>query len=226
MKERPILFSGEMVKAILEGRKSQTRRIIDPQPLSWCTRFEKAPFKWANGFVGEMGDWLQMTQDAVSIRGLGKCRYGMAGDYLWVRETWATVKTFDHLKPKAIPKGDKRWPQVWYAADPGAGGLFQTSCEFVGKTRPSIFMPRWASRLTLEVVNVRVERVQSISYADARAEGMPCNYHGDYDFLHSTAGGYISNYRRLWNQLNKGRGFGWDANPWVWVIEFKKIEVK
>lgn len=213
MKEHPILFTGEMVWAILEGRKYQTRRVIKPQPEKWVKHA---------GYDFFCGD------DEIALRGmtrngpaeaLMKLKY-QKGNLLWVRETWATVNSYDHLSPRDIPRGDKRWPQVWYGADPGAGGLYQTTCEFLGKVRPSIFMPRWASRITLEITNIRVEKVQEITPDDAKAEGVdpPILNKGMDDVK------WRNKYMLLWDSINAKRGYSWDSNPWVWVIEFQRKE--
>lgn len=186
MKERPIIFSGEMVRAILAGEKTQTRRMIKPQPDPM---------------------WLPRTaKPSVSP-------YGQRGDRLWVREAWAQIE-------------DKR---IFYRSDYGnqAAATF-VNCEQVN-WRPSIHMPRWASRITLEIVNVRVERLQDISARDAKAEGAG----GDrgmttadkqllYDAHVLEISPLILIFRRVWESIHSAGS--WTANPWVWVIEFKSIE--
>lgn len=178
MRERPILFSGPMVRAILEGRKTQTRRVA------------------------------MVTRCGVRVPALGcdpapdaaRCPYGVPGDRLWVRETW-----YDNLTARSPEQRASR-EEVYYRAD----GL----PEFEGEEseirwRPSIHMPRWTSRLTLTITDVRVERLQDITEADAQAEGI------------ETYAGYArERFRDLWNNLNRSRGFGWDVNPWVWAIGF------
>ena len=179
MKERPIIFSGPMVRAILDGRKTQTRRVVKPQPdevkdpnakvaLITCLRFYQAGKEHS-------------------------CPYGAPGDRLWVRETFA-------MESPTCPV---------YLAD-------QTDKTTVERWKPSIHMPRWASRLTLEIVSVRVERSQDISEKDAAAEGCEPKPEKDHDIFKFTKG-----YETLWKSIN---GFGsWALNPWVWVIEFKKL---
>jgi hypothetical protein len=174
MKERPILFSGPMVRAILDGRKTQTRRAIRP------------PMPWRDGWGVGLGEY--------------NCPYGQPGDRLWVRETWA---------PKQWEKG------ACYRA---TGDLLDTGhCQW----RPSIHMPRWASRITLEVIGVRVERLQDISEADAEAEGCePLPMCGGPE-----VGGYNcyqSGFELLWGSIN-GKLAPWSSNPWVWVVEFQRI---
>ncbi|MFN9031564.1 MAG: hypothetical protein ACK5XM_15445 [Betaproteobacteria bacterium] len=188
MAERGILFSGPMVRALLNCTKSQTRRAVKithrTPGLAACleTHGEEPKLRAAA--------WL--------------CPYGQVGDRLWVRETWAVPHSCDHLKPSEIPTGTR----VHYAADGALGGLLK---------RPSMFMPRWASRITLEITGVRVERLQDISEADAKAEGCskPTPVCEDDDCS------YRADYERLWESIN-GPG-SWAANPWVWVLEFKQV---
>lgn len=215
-KERPILFSGAMVRALLDGSKSQTRRIITgpkhglkvnahpTEPAIIATRVDE---QW-DGFVFSGG---------MCRVGPVQCPYGQPGDRLWVRETWA--QNWNQLSDTRMDRsyayradGDER------AQDNG------TDLPW----RPSIHMPRAASRILLEIVSVRVERLQDVSEADARAEGAthyePANYlsHGGWShdgyYVHATA---RASYERLWNDI-KGAG-SWDANPFVWVIEFKRV---
>ncbi len=183
MKERPILFSASMVRAIQAGTKTQTRRIVKPQPSQQLLD-EYARIRRERG---------AQKDDAGMLSECLPCPYGVPGDRLWVRETWHTpygTRVFyraDHLHD---PKGDRQHGIAW---------------------TPSIHMPRWASRITLEVTEVRVERLQDISEADARSEGVTpadccdAHYHG---------------FRLLWESIN-GPG-SWDANPWVWVMSFRK----
>lgn len=205
--ERPILFSGEMVRAILEGRKTQTRRVMRTQPH---TPAHVDPSTRGAMWAGARGD-----------HGLA-CPYGMPGDRLWVRETWATGNAWNQTAPRALP-GDR--VEIFYDAD---GKFRNGGAVEIGKLRPGMFMPRWASRITLEVTGVRVQRVQEISEADAGAEGMLFNgtyYQGG---PHAVSGCKVFSlavqaYRDLWDHLNAKRGHGWDVNPWVWVIEFKRV---
>jgi hypothetical protein len=198
VKERPILFSAPMVRAILDGSKTQTRRV-------------------AKEFAGR--DDLA----AILKRYPNQCGspYGEPGDRLWVRETWAARPDYDHLPPSQC--GDEA---VWWKASKAAFPEGYAAC--FGKWRPSIHMPRWASRILLEIVSVRVERLQGISEEDARAEGAkhydPANHlsHGGW----SHDGHYVSetaeaSFERLWDDIN-GAG-SWDVNPWVWVVEFKRV---
>lgn len=218
MKERPILFSGPMVRAILEGRKTQTRRVVKPQPPS------KFPFAQDGTLGGITAFWWTDKdidlddiawwpgyddQDAV------KCPYGSPGDRLWVRETWCHIGS--HTGPHT---GVRTIEDVRYKAD-GDGYVW----------RPSIFMPRWASRITLEIVSVRVERLQDISEEDAETEGYEREtFYRELDKLSIARKlNRLTGVERmpaqswfidLWESIN-GAG-SWEANPWVWVIEFKR----
>lgn len=196
-KERPILFSGPMVRAILEVRKSQTRRIV------------KGPMLYNLCDVREQPGWV-----IAEIPRL--CPYGKPGDRLWVKEShW-----FE-------PFGD--WPYVFFPDGSKQIVAREHAAEAIKKyrdvphTRPSIHLYRWASRILLEVTAVRVERLQDISEEDAKAEGVtpfPYNPEGDCwtDGKHTTA------YQYLWNEINGWSPNAWDANPWVWVVEFKRVE--
>ncbi|AFU45428.1 hypothetical protein C380_08630 [Acidovorax sp. KKS102] len=208
MKERPILFSRPMVRALLDGSKTQTRRVVKPQP---DTAHDGEPY-W---FIGGYRVWGYRPAPAVPLRAGGNplpCPYGQRGDRLWVRESFAHMYR-DNAQP------EKRAPEdVAYMADN------LTPDPYVyGSWKPSIHMPRWASRITLEVTNVRVERLQDISEADAMAEGSPPS-HPSIDRI-SREFGYAdfprSWYAQLWDQIN-GAG-AWAANPWVWVVEFRRL---
>jgi len=174
MTERPILFSAPMVRALLAGTKTQTRRAL--RDGTWWTP--------EHGVI-------RMAPAGLACTGFAHvaCPYGKPGNRLWVRETWAQ----HGLRAVYRADGDER--------PTGAGAW-----------RPSIHMPRKLSRITLEVTGVRVERLQDISTSDCWAEGIPSS--PDVDPLHE--------YRDLWESIN-GTG-SWDANPWVWVVEFKRLE--
>jgi hypothetical protein len=211
MKERPILFNAEMVRAILEGRKSQTRRAVKPQPkmryrsLGACRLAERL----TDGLIDGQRTFDSLPESIPTHPehgGLIRCPYGVAGDRLWVRETWCYASAKD--VKKALYRAD--WPPHDYGP----------------KWRPSIHMPRWASRITLEVVSVRVERVQDISEEDARAEG--CDYDDGKPpegFDEEDRPIALLEFRNLWDSINAKRGLGWNVNPWVWAVEFKPLEV-
>ncbi|MBA3852911.1 MAG: hypothetical protein C0503_00770 [Gemmatimonas sp.] len=201
MIERPILFSGPMVRAILAGHKTQTRRVVRGdfdtiQPSVMTTDGKMLESHWtATGPAGRVG--------LVSP-------YGVDGHKLWVRETWDFRPWATEDAPTAV--------RVAYAADGEqrdvvAPADWNPTLFGTARWRPSIHMPRWASRLTLEVTDVRVERLQCMSEEDAIAEGVvaPARWAS------------VPGFAVLWDSLNAARGFGWDANPWVWVIEFRRV---
>lgn len=180
MKERPILFSGPMVRAILAGTKTQTRRVVKLKDGQYMP-----PSQSADG-----PGWAQL------LRG---CPYGKPGDRLWVRETWFDAVSALHSCV------------LYRASDDHPGNEVKWS--------PSIHMPRWASRITLEITGVRVERLRSISAEDAIAEGV--GEHGQLDGVH-VANNPIGAYGVLWREINGPDS--WEANPWVWVVDFKQVK--
>jgi hypothetical protein len=213
MRERPIVFNGEMVRAILDGRKTQTRRVIKPQPES-VTR------GWLYGGLYFADDSQMQNYLFHNVYGENGTPYGSAytdgtGDRLWVRETFALDKSYDDLSPSEVRNGD--WG-IWWKADHSS--LRPINAK-PGKWRSPIYMPRWASRITLEIVGVRVERVQDINDMDALAEGV--QQVGSIDKTGLTTGETVNAFRNHWDSINAKRGYGWDANPWVWVVEFRKV---
>lgn len=221
MKERSILFNAAMVRAILDGSKTQTRRIVNRQPADG----------WE--FDGVMGRITSPHRHknkfgAFIRRGFGSdfpecdiipCPYGMPGDRLWVRETWQGPLIDEIDDWRESPDEFNKPEFCEYKADGGQTPEFiNQDDEFVCRWRPSIHMPRWASRILLEVVSVRVERLNDTSEADAKAEGTTPSIVGDgLDHLK-----YRANYQTLWELIN-GDG-SWEANPWVWVVEFRRAE--
>ncbi len=220
-KTRPILFKGEMVKAILEGRKTQTRRIVVPSqtaprvaPLTmepWIITGKYGP-EWQTYDDGRLL-WTGYHPDYPSDEHAKwfACDYGEPGDRLWVRET--------HACPgdgQVVYRADHGDDWAAYGLDPDFVALNREAGidPVMWRWRPSIHMPRWASRIELEVVDVRVEQVQDISEVDVKAEGV------------STDGNdWQDHFKNLWDGINLKRGYGWDVNPYVWVIEFKCVEV-
>lgn len=203
VKERPILFSGPMVRAILDGRKTQTRRVVkaDVPAEAYADDDDHSGDGW----------W----------RHICKCPYGIPGDRLWVRETWHTNNTEEVVHFRADYPG----------CDPFNEDECGEDCSLVGeKWRPSIFMPRSASRITLEITDVRVERLQEISEADAIAEGMErtggCRYWLSEERNDAKNRNVRTTAREcfgdLWKMLNGPDS--WDANPWVWVVEFRRLQ--
>ena len=212
MKERPVLFSGPMVRAILDGRKIQTRRVIKPQP-----RWEELTKRWLWWARRLLLSWRNACHPDMPAA----CKLGIPGDRLWVRETWFPMQDIEACALANEPI------DVAYKADYDAEGISREEARDVGidRWRPSIFMPRWVSRITLEITGVRVERVQDITAGDAIDEmvedvtevweGLP-ELPGPRDF--------VTAFARLWDSLNAKRGFGWDVNPWVWVIGFRRVD--
>lgn len=208
MKERPILFSGSMVRALLAGTKTQTRRVVKSSLPIGAWQFSKLE-QFNDERLG-LQAWFDGGEG--SLWGV-KCPYGQPGDRLWNREPWKTEARFDHLKPSELPD-DAR---IWYLADGPAP-------EWCGRFRHARFMPRRFSRGLDEIVHVRVERLQDISEKDSVAEGVsgiPYMMPGDAPpfFMESMA---QCRYRKLWESIN-GPG-SWEANPWVWVVEFKVVK--
>lgn len=205
MKERPILFSGAMVRALLDGSKTQTRRALRVQPL------DILPME--GGRAG--GQWVGlMTRDPEPHGVTFTCRHGLPGDRLYVRETWA--------QPAALDPG----PTVFRADYPACVPAHYTNVPPADQIswKPSIHMPRALSRIMLEVVSVRVERLNDCSETDAIAEGLQRTSDGCAwnvaDDQHRAANP-VDAYASLWEAIN-GAG-SWEANPWVWVVEFKRV---
>jgi hypothetical protein len=198
-RERPIVFSGPMVQAILDGRKSMTRRAIKPQPET---------YQGESGLQFEYPGW----NGSLSAAGFARyCRHGVPGDRLWVRETWAPRLDVDPIKDP-----EKARHYALYRAN-GTSLDEPHWHSYPSAWRPSTSMPRWASRITLEITDVRVERLKDISVSDAWAEG----FHdptGKGGWAPATARTW---FFETWNQIN-GDG-SWESNPWAWVISFKKI---
>jgi len=294
MKERPILFSGEMVRAILEGRKTQTRRVIKPQPPEgtekligpemyepglekneelvagppifgvydeWGEWGARCPYgipgdsEWQSGMPPSDGMYHVQTFDkpvylrrflpedypgeditpdllwawsksgdpaAIGLEGLSldTIRWKRCGDYLWVRETWRLAQYVTLGTGIDYPKDPETGAGVMYRSTWKPSQAFP---DFAPKWKPSIHMPRWASLILLEVTNVRVERVRDINQQDAKAEGVAPLELKDGGWVPLSGLDYVGAYREIWNSLYIKRGYGWDTNPWVWVVEFKRI---
>lgn len=208
MKERPILFSSEMVRAILAGRKTQTRRVVKPQSDSFITHCYP---EQTDDFSAQTGLWIAATGDRGTSKAQGtfECPYGVPGDRLWVRETFYCDT--DHDDPDAMEN-------LYYMADAQDKHwccelIPECQCGDVGKPRakPGIHMPRWASRITLEIKEIRVERLQDISDDDCVAEGFEVGH----------PAGPLHWYQGLWNYINPK--YPWPSNPWVWIITFHAI---
>lgn len=223
MIERPVLMAAPMVRATLRqvDPKTHTRRILKQQPSEH--HWQVLP-----GYELKVGDamvcadgrvhvtfWHSIPQNAAWDKaGHAVCPYGKPGDRLWVREAWRTVAGADDIAPRDLMNVESF---THYEAD-------EAKPVGMGKLRPSMFMPRWASRILLEVVSVRVERLNNISQADAIAEGLQRTVDGYAwhveDETHR-ASDPVESYASLWEAIN-GDG-SWDASPWVWVVEFKRL---
>ena len=205
VKERPILFSGPMVRAIMDGRKTQTRRIVKPQPPCACVYEINGNQNKAICLAGPGADvparpwfvppYVNKAQYWVC------CPYGTVGDRLWIRETW-----------RPIVSGTREGGFDYRANDPSASGVGFT------KWTPSIHMPRLASRITLEITSVRVERLNDISAEDAKAEGIMFGTGKPGQCRTCAKGAFMD----LWNSINGVDS--WLQNPWVWVVEFKRVK--
>jgi hypothetical protein len=228
MKERPILFSGPMVRAILEGKKTQTRRVVRPQPILKPCADEKVGHAWHWKKGRREAIWWEKIATPMSM--LQHCPYGGPGDRLWVRETWYSVAENDQLKPTKMPHGpnsEQHWGYVAGLYNKFSGKVGKPGKpQWAGKTRASIHMPRWASRLTLEVTGVRVERLQDITEDDIVAEGISLikgkGWHNPVDNRCYPRAEWAFQY--LWDSINAKRGFGWEVNPWVWVVSFPRMD--
>ncbi|MBJ2270707.1 hypothetical protein JFT60_25345 [Pseudomonas sp. MF6772] len=212
IKERPILFSAPMVRAILEGRKTVTRRATKVQPHIDAS----GNFCVGSSNYGQDGYGKPVTKHFVN----GCCPYGKPGDRLWVRETFIDLRG---TGVERRPDPDGPLQRYAYAADCRPGSHSDEARKDFGlKYKPSIHMPRAACRILLEITGVRVERLQDITYEQAAAEGV---HRGPLrEWCASDEGGACHKYpvpafRDLWQSV----GGNWDASPWVWVVEFKRV---
>jgi hypothetical protein len=220
MTEKPIIFSDPMVRAVFDGRKTQTRRVVNPQPyLGALHAIDIGDGRWR---FSDRGDGCGAGSAPV------RCPYGRPGGLLWVRECWGVGTRPDpgtgwrdgieYRADEAYLDGKDLLPL--YPVDESVD-----LDRWSGSWRPSIHMPKWACRLWLRAVSVRVERVQSISAVDSAAEGV-----GEVSLDERAQCGWsvgdasISRFRQIWDSLNARRGFGWNMNPWVWVLEFERTE--
>lgn len=243
MKEHGLLLKPEMVRATLAGNKTQTRRVctaqnslIDGHPTgkaAWATlNWRDAWVDYGPSPAGNPGPYWHV-QNIDGLRGHRVYPRVQPGDVLWVRETFALLSHdgTDELDPAKTDDG-----ALWYRADPDCQSAWECSREDDRfKWRPSIFLPRWASRLILNVPSVRAEWVQDITEEDARAEGMDCyRQHSAYSdtqyisFYSAEHKKYVTvddcrmGFMYLWDEINAPRGLAWDTNPPVWVYDFKR----
>jgi hypothetical protein len=197
MKERPINFNAAMVNAILQGRKTQTRRIINPQPAD-----DIAPAEFPNAY--QQG-WKSSLKNPYGKRTAHICPYGQPGDRLWVRESFQFLAEYNRCPTSQVPINS----DILYRAD-------RPDSLWYAKVRPPQFMPRWASRITLEIRDIKVQRLHDMLIRDYDAEGIvPKDESYDTDQA-------LEAFRNLWNDIYGAES--WNANPWVWAIEFKILE--
>lgn len=216
VRERPILFSGPMVRAILAGLKTQTRRVVDLPAPAYGGRLHvetvetgpPPPFERIF-MVDEIGEGGHRPMRWSEDRGAIACPYGQPGDRLWVREAFSFIGEQGVWELRDTLMGGHRW-------------IYRADGDTADRWWPSIHMPRRASRLTLEITDVRVERVQDIGPGDCIEEGVEPR-EGAPDPSQEDRW-LVADFRSLWDSINHARGYGWDANPWVWVVSFRRAE--
>lgn len=219
IKERPMLFNAAMVRAILDGSKTQTRRVVKPH--GWTIE-QMSKYAYVNVLNSADASGLTCKQPTTTAHAGFKlspdaltpayfaCPYGTVGDQLWGRETFQPTFSDDTERQETDYETGKGFA-VTYPATDGIVEWIDGDDKITSRCTPSIFMPRWASRIQLEVISIRVERLNDISEEDARAEGV--SPYGDC---------YCAPYHRLWESINGEES--WAVNPWVWVIEFKRVK--
>jgi hypothetical protein len=233
VKERPILMSAPMVRALLSGAKTMTRRPVKPQPPATAKGFEAITSRPEDYY-----DFVEVSggHDAQFLR----CPYGRVGERLWVKETWA----IDQCGPR-VSLDKETWSEGWplsrlryVATDEAPSTDRSTNKGYWWNKRSSMFMPRWASRITLEITGVRVERLQDISEADAIAEGV-LHWGANMNQAEAATAALFAAvshcvtksesvpiwlFHQLWESINGDDS--WKLNPWLWVVEFKRLEPK
>lgn len=233
MAERLVSFKREMRDAIRDGRKTQTRRVVTPQPT-----FRHLPPKIACLVVDDRTGHRYYAEDYGDDRygAPFKCPYGNRGDILLVREPWAVAAGYDHLKPSELRS--KAYLQTTYLDDNVTINHTNDVVWPIGRARSPLFMTKLAARLRLEIIDVRAQQVQDISEEDAIAEGVErhpnehlskftgCPAWTDYQIKSPLAATMNArgSFRTLWDSINAKRGFGWDSNPWVFAYTFKVLE--
>lgn len=219
IRHRPATMRAESIRAILADLKSQTRRAVDPDPMSLpaAHSWEFQPTGWVtrDQRPAPAIEVLDRWENTIFLYG---CPYGAPGDLLWVKEAYAFGRGYDGLKPSEVPKGVK----VAYAADvqSDGGGL----PSWAGEKRNPRFMPKWVARVWLEITGIGAERLQAITLDDALAEGVDANVElGQPDATAGTVGEVVlQRFARAWDELNAKRGFPWKSDPLVWVIDFRR----
>jgi hypothetical protein len=226
MKERPILFSGPMVRAILEGRKTQTRRVVKPQPVFTAAQENEIVSAFPGSRLSECMTqaWLDGWVDV-------QCPYGQPGDRPWVREPHYVFGHWEPVPTRRTRTGRQKWR---FVADPRKAPLYEPPTEYrkgrhhkdpytpAWHARLGRFMPRALSRLSLEITESRVQRLQEISEADARAEGVVAD---DISRVGVPCRPARGRFEELWDSINGERpGCSWEKNPWVWCLTFRVLK--
>jgi hypothetical protein len=227
IKERPILFSAPMVRAILDGRKTVTRRPVKGGQI---------PTEDTSVAAGERHRWMAIAQRdprygfgvfgateaecAKELEAFAPCPYGRRGERLWVRETTEADEGRSDTVVLSRYAADRAPVLCAGNEDPEYNGSV-AHWDYPRRSRPSIHMQRWACRILLEITDVRVERLQDISRSDIRAEGLQCPPELGSD---DVSPNYRDWYPAAWRELWESTGGDWNANPWVWVVEFKRVQ--
>lgn len=217
-REKPIIFNSDMVRAILEGRKTQTRRVVKPQPVLVCNE------KHENGKLRSLSKYWEWKGRPVNESSFFACAKYQPGDLLWVCETWTPAPSqFCRCPQGCEPDPCDAWKAGEGCESIRSGVIYRADPQPAPRRwRPSLHMPKWAARIWLEVTGVRVERLQDISEEDAEAEGVQVDEtqrRHRTRLVEPTPCGY---FRDLWNSIYGTAA--WDENPWVWVNEFKKVD--
>lgn len=241
--ERPIIFTAPMIRAILAGNKSQTRRVLKSQPTQFRggvhpQRVAKHAAPYIDAYCGAKktptnprgmsAEWHWWTEDDRLGPKVGRCPFGTVGDLLWVREAWrmrARLGTEYCVQYRADcdaagNPGESIAIEVW---PDEVTPHYDAMIGEPDRWRPSIHMPRWACRIALEITNIRVERVQDIDEAGARREGI--DDISRTSRRDSAENLYCSAFADLWDSINQKRGYSWMSNPWVWVLEFRAHKI-
>ncbi len=236
MTERPIIMGGFSVRQTLDDNKTQTRRVIKPQPPAHEEVHQLAgtglkdgtdSYGWIPG-EGDPDRW-RVTGPVWAVRELVRpaelrCPYGAPGDRLWVKEAWRPVERESDGLDGVLFRADDAFVGIENTVEAAdLWGAAYNNGKYGTKWRSPLFLPRWASRISLEITGVRVERLQDISKDDAIAEGCSHWECGHPDCMSEGHYGPRGAFVGLWNTVNAKRGFAWESNPWVWVIEFKRV---
>lgn len=216
MKTHPILFSTEMVQAIIQGNKTQTRRVqglenVNDNPDRY--RVLEAKNNWSETKLKALFEVKGSENRPLPQRLSAYCPYGKVGDVLWVRETFCFTGSREYLN------SETRMPFMYKADIKDVETAKEVMQDHGWKFRPSIHMPKAACRLFLEITSIRVERLQDITEEDASEEGVECYYDKNGEYVVCS---YKDSFEILWSSINGSES--WNANPWVWVVEFKRVD--